>query len=193
MDNINNEKYVKNIIEDSASTVLSTKNLVNEILNAVDEITTSIKNGGKLVIFGNGGSAADAQHIAGELIGRFQKNRKSYPAIAMTTDTSTLTAISNDFSYDVIFSRQCEALVSKEDVAIGISTSGNSKNVFDGLSVCKQKRATTIALLGNDGGKIKESVDIAIIVNSSSTPRIQEAHRTIYHIICQIVEENLEK
>jgi len=190
---LNDKKHVENIIEESISSIQDTKNMINEILDVVDKITKSIKNGGKLVIFGNGGSAADAQHIAGELIGKFQKNRKSYPAIALTTDTSIITAISNDFSYETVFSRQCEALVSKEDIVMGISTSGNSKNIIKGLKAAKEKNATTIGLLGNDGGEIKENTDISIIVKSSSTPRIQEVHRIIYHIICQMVEENLEE
>jgi len=193
MEKTNDELKIEEIIESSVNAIQNSKNVINEILDAVNIITKSIKNGGKLVIFGNGGSAADAQHIAGELIGRFQKNRRSYPAIALTTDTSIITAISNDFSYETIFSRQCEALVSKEDTVLGISTSGNSKNVIEGLKAAQEKDATTVGLLGNDGGRIKEIVDIAIIVKSQHTPRIQEVHRIIYHIICQMVEENLEE
>ena len=140
------------------------------------------------MLFGNGGSAADAQHIAAELIGRFCKERKSYPAIALTTDSSILTALGNDYSFDSIFSRQCENLVLPNDVVIGISTSGNSINVKKGLIEAKKNQAVTIGLLGNNGGVIKDNVDIQIIVGSSSTPQIQEAHRVIYHIICENVE-----
>jgi D-sedoheptulose 7-phosphate isomerase len=193
MKNQYNQKYVEDIIDSSINTIKNSKNIINEIMDASDKIIESIKNNKKLIIFGNGGSAADAQHIAGELVGRFQKNRKSYPAIAFTTDTSIITSISNDFSYETIFSRQCEALVSTGDTVLGISTSGNSKNVINGLKIAKEKNASTIALLGNNGGEIKNIVDTSIIVNSSSTPRIQEVHRIIYHIICQMVEENLEE
>ena len=151
----------------------------------------SLKNGNKILIFGNGGSAADAQHIAAELIGRFNINRKSLPAIALSDNPSTITAISNDFSFDSVFSRQCESLISKGDIAIGISTSGNSLNVKKGITTAKKNGAITIGLLGNKGGTIKKFVDIPLIVNSASTPHIQEVHRIIYHVICEIVEKNL--
>ncbi len=193
MKNHHNQKYVENVIDESVNAIKDSKGIIDEILIATEKIIESIKNNNKLIIFGNGGSAADAQHIAGELVGRFQKNRRSYPAIALTTDTSIITSISNDFSYETIFSRQCEALVSTGDTVLGISTSGNSKNVINGLKIAKEKGASTIGLLGNNGGEIKDVVDTAIIVNSSSTPRIQEVHRIIYHIICQMVEENLEE
>ena len=119
--------------------------------------------------------------------------RESYPAIALTTDSSVITSLGNDYSYDIIFSRQCESLVVKGVVVIGISTSGNSKNVEKGISIAKQKGAVTIGLLGNDGGTLINNVDFSIVVNSNSTPRIQEAHRVIYHIICDLVEQNLSK
>jgi D-sedoheptulose 7-phosphate isomerase len=152
-----------------------------------------LKNGNKVVLFGNGGSAADAQHIAAELIGRFKLERSSYPAISLTTDSSVLTSLSNDYSYDIVFSRQCESLVSKDDIVIGISTSGNSENVIKGLKASKKNGGLTIGLLGNNGGKIKNTVDISLVVNATSVPRIQEAHRVIYHIICEIVEEELAR
>jgi D-sedoheptulose 7-phosphate isomerase len=193
VDGINKKENIEKIFESSINVIQDSKNLTNEIISASDSIIKSIRIGGKLIIFGNGGSAADAQHIAGELIGRFQKNRRSYPAIALTTDSSIITAVSNDFSYETIFSRQCEALVSKEDTVLGISTSGNSKNVIEGIKAAKEKGAITIGLLGNGGGRIKEIVDISIVVKSESTPRIQEVHRIIYHIICQMVEDNLEE
>ena len=167
--------------------------MINDIEKSIQIIVDSIKQGNKIVLFGNGGSAADAQHFAAELIGRFNIERKSFPAIALTTDTSILTSLSNDYSFEIVFSRQCESLVTKGDVSIGISTSGNSKNVQMGLETSKDKGATTIALLGNDGGRIKDNVDVALIVNSSSTARIQEAHRTIYHIICENVEKILSE
>ena len=167
------------------------KNVENEIILVSNMIVKSIKDGNKIVLFGNGGSAADAQHIAAEFIGRFKINRKSLPAIALSNNSSTITAISNDFSFDSVFSRQCESLISKGDVVIGISTSGNSLNVKKGINTSKKNGAITIGLLGNKGGSIKRCVDIPLIVNSTSTPHIQEVHRTIYHIICEIVEKEL--
>jgi D-sedoheptulose 7-phosphate isomerase len=188
---IDSEDIIKNLLQDSITIISNCITDLSKIKNATNAIITAISNGNKIVVFGNGGSAADAQHIAGELVGRFLKNRNSYPAIALTTDTSTITAIANDFSYDEIFSRQCESLVKTGDVVIGISTSGNSKNVLEGLKVSKNLGAITIGLLGNKGD-IKNLVDIPITVETESTPRIQEAHRIIYHIICQMVEERIE-
>ena len=137
---------------------------------------------------GNGGSAADAQHIAGELVGRFKKERKAIPAISLSTDTSILTAIGNDYGFEKVFERQIEALGNKGDVVIGISTSGNSENVYRAMKLAKKMGLTTIGLLGNDGGKIKNLSDIALVVPSKNTPRIQETHITIGHIICEGVE-----
>ena len=182
------KKSIEEYISKSARVIDNSINLSTNIEKSVLELIKALKNGKKIILFGNGGSAADAQHIAAELVGRFQLKRESLPAIALTTDSSVLTSIANDFSYDQIFSRQCESLVSNGDAVIGLSTSGNSKNVFNGLKVSKTLGATTIGLLGNDGGIIKNIVDISIIVNSSSTPHIQEVHRVIYHIICNIVE-----
>lgn len=161
-----------------------------ELEKTISIIVKCLKNNHKVVIFGNGGSAADAQHIAGELIGRFKKERKSFAAIALTTDTSIITALANDYSFDDIFQRQCEGLVQKGDVVIGISTSGNSINVIRGLKMAKKKGAWTVGLLGK-GGKTKKIVDISLTVNSTSTPKIQEAHRVMYHIICEEVEKKL--
>ncbi|MGY5146743.1 MAG: D-sedoheptulose 7-phosphate isomerase [Candidatus Nitrosopumilus sp. bin_7KS] len=183
---------VKSIIS-SSKTISDLSKLTSIIEKSVNAIVNCIQNGNKIILFGNGGSAADAQHIAAELIGRFLKERKSYPAIALTTDSSILTALGNDYSFDVIFSRQCESLVSPGDVVIGISTSGNSKNIKKGLITAKKNGAITIGLLGNKGGTIKNLVDIPIIVASSSTPRIQEGHRVIYHIICENVEKIVGK
>jgi len=182
-----------NSFEESSQIISQSKDLSDSIVKTTNKIIESIGSGHKIVIFGNGGSAADAQHIAAELISRFQLERSSIPAISLTTDTSIITAISNDYSFETIFSRQCESLVQQRDIVIGISTSGNSKNVINGLITSKNKGAITIGLLGNSGGKIKDIVDIAIIVNSSSTPRIQEVHRVIYHIICEQVENKICK
>lgn len=190
---MNDSQRIMNTINDSMSVIGEIRSLSKEIMEVVNQIVRCISNGNKIVIFGNGGSAADAQHIAAELIGRYALERRSYPAIALTTDTSALTAIANDYSYNDIFSRQCQGLVNKDDTVIGISTSGNSENVKRGLEVSNKKGAFTVGILGNNGGKIKEIANLNIIVNSESTPRIQEGHRVIYHIICQIVEEKLNK
>jgi len=185
------DNKIKETIEKSSETILNCVSMIDEIETSIQIIVDTIKKGNKVVWLGNGGSAADAQHFAAELIGRFNIERKSYPAIALTTDSSILTSLSNDYSFDIVFSRQCESIVTQGDVSIGISTSGNSKNVLMGLETSKNNGATTIALLGNKGGIIKDNVDIALIVDSSSTARIQEAHRTIYHIICEKVEKIL--
>ena len=183
------EKY----ITESSEIIKNSLSLTNDIEKVINEIVTAIKKGNKLILFGNGGSAADAQHIAAEFVGRFMLERKSYPAISLTTDSSVLTSLGNDYSYDVIFSRQCESLVTKGDVVIGISTSGNSKNIEKGITTSKQRGAITIGLLGNEGGSIINNVDFSIVVNSNSTPHIQEVHRVIYHIICDLVEQRLSK
>lgn len=193
MKNNPRSKEIKKSIIKSSETIHGIIDLIPEIEKTVSEITKCLKNKKKVVIFGNGGSAADAQHIAAELIGRFQMERKSYPSIALTANSSTITALANDYSYDRVFARQCESLISKGDIAIGISTSGKSNNIKNGLISAKKNGATTIGLLGNKGGIIKKITDISLIVNSSSTPRIQEAHRTIYHIICELVENNLSR
>ena len=188
---------MKNNIEksflDSAECIKKSVNLSEMVEKAIKEIINCLERGNKIIIFGNGGSAADAQHIAAEFISKFKKDRKSFAAIALTTDTSILTSIGNDFSFDRIFSRQCEALVLEGDVVLGISTSGNSVNVKNGIITSRERKAKTIALLGNNGGIIKECVDIPIIVEDSSTSSIQEVHRVIYHIICEFVETELTK
>jgi len=182
---------IKKSISESSRIIKTSVTLIPQIENSVNQIISCLKNGNKIVLFGNGGSAADAQHIAAEFIGRFKINRKSFPAIALTTDSSVITSLSNDFSYDNVFSRQVESLVNSGDIVIGISTSGNSKNVKNGIISAKRKGALTIGLLGNKGGQIKKIVDISIVVNSSSTPKIQEVHRVLYHIICELVEKKL--
>lgn len=182
------ESNIRKSIRYSANTIQTLVKLIPQIQKSINVIIKCLSEGRKVVLFGNGGSAADAQHIAAEIVGRFKLERRSYPSIALTTDTSCITALANDYSFDIIFSRQCESLVEKNDVVIGISTSGNSTNVKKGLETAKKKGAITIGLLGTKGGSIGKLVDIPIIINSSSTPRIQEAHRTIYHIICDEVE-----
>ena len=191
MNSINNQ--IKKTITESSNLILNSISLSGKIEESINEIIKCFKRGNKVIIFGNGGSAADAQHIVAEFIGRFQKERKSLPAISLTTDSSIITSLANDYSYDIVFSRQCESLVSKGDIVIGISTSGKSKNVEEGIKTAKKKGAITIGLLGGDGGTIKNMVDISIIVPSTNTARIQEVHRVIYHIICHFVEEELIK
>ena len=143
----------------------------------------------KVLLFGNGGSAADSQHIAAELIGRFQKERKAMAAIALTTDTSILTSIGNDYGFEKVFARQIEGLGQKGDVAIGISTSGNSKNVIEGVKKAKEMGLVTITLTGNHGGQLAKLSDINIDVPSNDTARIQETHITVGHILCELIEQ----
>lgn len=191
MNSINDQ--IKKTVTESANLILNSVNLSEKIEESINEIIKCFKRGNKIIIFGNGGSAADAQHIVAEFIGRFQKERKSLPAISLTTDSSIITSLANDYSYDIVFSRQCESLVSKGDIVMGISTSGKSINVEEGIKTAKKKGAITIGLLGGDGGTIKNVTDIAIIVPSTNTARIQEVHRVIYHIICDVVENESTK
>lgn len=181
------------IIKKSSQTITSCNSLTDTIEYAIESIVNSIKSGKKLVIFGNGGSAADAQHLAAEFISRYQLEGKSIPAIALTTDTSILTAIGNDYGFEKIFERQCESLINDGDVIIAISTSGNSKNVLLGVKKCKEKGAKVIGLGGRNGGSLKELTDIMISIPSDETPRIQEGHRVVIHVICEIVEKYLRK
>jgi D-sedoheptulose 7-phosphate isomerase len=162
-----------------------------EIERSVNLIIKSYRAGGKVILLGNGGSAADAQHLAAELMGRFKLTRAALPAIALTTNTSILTALTNDYGYETVFSRQIEALASDRDVVIGISTSGESTNVIEALKAARQKGAGTIALTGRSGGGLARVADVALAVPSDDTPRIQEAHITIGHIICELVEREL--
>jgi phosphoheptose isomerase len=155
---------------------------------AADAIVRSLRGGGKLLIFGNGGSAADAQHVAAELVGRFARERQAWAALALTTDTSVLTSLSNDYAFDRVFVRQVEALGRQGDVALGISTSGESTNVVAALKAGRARGLRTIALTGRDGGTVGRAAEIHLNVPSQSTPRIQEVHRTLLHVICELVE-----
>lgn len=167
----------------------------DDILQKLDLIVKQIKdclNGGnKILIAGNGGSAADSQHFAGEIVGRFKKERKGYPAIALSTDTSIITSWANDYNFDTVFSRQVEALGKEGDIFFGISTSGDSKNIINAVEKAKEMGLTTICLLGKKGGDIRNITDLSIIVPSDNTPRIQECHIMIIHIICEEVEKFL--
>jgi len=162
------------------------------ILNDIVQLLVqTLKEGKKVILFGNGGSAADCQHIAGELVNRFRQDRQALPSIALTTDTSVLTSIANDSSFSEVFSRQIEALGQKGDVAIGISTSGNSPNVLKGIQAAREKGMNTVGFTGHDGGNLRDSVDICFQVPSLSTPRIQEVHITVAHIICELIEQEI--
>lgn len=161
------------------------------IANIAKMIIDAVKKGNKLIAFGNGGSAADSQHIVAELVGRFKKERPPIAAIALSTNTSTITALSNDYGYDASFRRQIQGLAKPGDIALGISTSGNAPNVHEALKSAKEMGLKTITMTGKDGGKIAKTADIALKVPSDNTPRIQEAHITAGHIICELVEELL--
>lgn len=158
------------------------------LVRAAQLMVQTLQNGRKILLCGNGGSAADAQHIAAELTGRYKTERRGLPAIALTTDTSALTAIANDFGYDKVFSRQVEALANQGDLLIGISTSGNSANIVLALEQARAIGCTTLGLTGNSGGKMNALCDINLVVPSNNTPRIQEMHILFGHILCQIID-----
>ena len=185
----NYETEILNIFEKSIKIIHKSKSLTKDINSIVNMIIKTIENKNKIIIFGNGGSAADAQHMAAEFVGRYLIERKSLPAIALTTDTSALTGIGNDYGFEQIFARQCDALVDDGDLVIAISTSGKSPNIVEGIKTCKKKKAKIVVLTGKNGNKLKRFSDIILQVPSNETPRIQEAHRTIIHIICEIVEK----
>jgi D-sedoheptulose 7-phosphate isomerase len=159
-------------------------------LLAAQAMLDALKAGRKLLVFGNGGSASDAQHMSAELVGRFQRERAAMAAIALTTDTSILTGIANDYSYKQVFARQIEALGQPGDVAFGISTSGESPNIVMGLQVAKVRGLKTVALTGRDGGAVGRSADIHVNVPDQSTARVQEVHRTLIHVMCEVIEED---
>ena len=162
----------------------------DDLVQASLLVVETLKNGNKILLCGNGGSAADAQHIAAELTGRYKSNRRGLPAIALTTDTSALTSIGNDYGYDRVFDRQVEALAFKGDLIIGISTSGNSQNVVNALKLGYKLGCKTLGFSGRDGGAMNEVCDINLVVPSDDTPRIQEMHILFGHTICQIVDDN---
>lgn len=189
---------MKNYLESEISASIETKQkLLTDavLLEAIAEVAALCvriyRNGNKTMLAGNGGSAADAQHIAAELVGRYGFDRPSIPSLALTTDTSNLTAIGNDYGYDQVFSRQVEGMGQQGDVFIGISTSGNSQNVVNAFESAKAMGITTIALVGRDGGAMGQMADHAIIVPSNATPRIQESHIMIGHILCDVIEKEL--
>ncbi len=186
------KNYIKNSIENSISTMqslLGDDAKIAMIESVARAIYDSVNAGGKVLICGNGGSAADSQHIAAELVGRFVSERRALPAIALTTDTSILTAVGNDYGFERIFARQVEAFGNEGDIFIGISTSGNSANVLVALEEAKNRRMKTIGLFGGSGGRGAEMCDFPIIINNPITARVQESHILCGHIICGVIDE----
>jgi len=184
---------MKSIILDEFSKHIEVCSKTMEAISGLIEITAkicinSLKNGNKILLIGNGGSAADAQHIAAEIIGRYKEERKGLPAIALTTDTSVITSISNDFGYLSVFTRQVEALANKDDVLIAISTGGSSSNIISAIKLAKELGCKTIGFSGKDGGAFKDLCDVNLLVASEDTPRIQEMHILIGHILCQLID-----
>lgn len=167
------------------------RDLAPRIAETVSLLAAAFRSGNKLLVMGNGGSAADAQHLAAEIVGRFRMERRGLPAVALTTDSSILTAVGNDYGFDAVFTRQVEALAVPGDVVIGISTSGTSRNVAAALELARSTGCRTIALLGRGGGTIAGSVELPLVVPSCETPRIQEGHIVMIHIICDLLEQEL--
>jgi D-sedoheptulose 7-phosphate isomerase len=180
----------RSIVKDS---IAVKEQALEKNIDALEKVSKAcidcLESGGTLFFFGNGGSAADSQHVAAEFIGRFQKERRALAAMALTTDTSILTCLANDYSYDIVFSRQLEALGKKGDMAFGLSTSGRSKNVIKAFEAAKLKGMTTVAFTGGDGGPVAAMADISIVVPSAVTARIQESHITLFHAMCEVVED----
>lgn len=188
----NPSQFIVQTIRESAKVIADVETQLPLLEKVASVLVDSYKKGGKMVLFGNGGSAADAQHLATELLGGFTDHeRKSLPAIALTTDTSALTSIGNDYGFDFVFSRQAEALVNSGDVVIAISTSGNSKNVILGAQTSRQRGAVVIGFTGAHGGKLKNECDYCVCVPSQVTHYIQQAHITIGHILCAIIEQQV--
>jgi D-sedoheptulose 7-phosphate isomerase len=172
-------------------TLLESSGYLSAVVKVADAMTRCLRSGNKILFFGNGGSAADAQHLAAELSGRFLKERKSLSGWALTTNSSVLTAIGNDYSFDDVFARQVQGIGSPDDVAFAISTSGNSANVLRAVNVARDKQLVTVGLTGRTGGKLPGAVDHCICIPSDQTPRIQEAHILTGHILCELIEETL--
>jgi len=185
---MNNIEMLSKGLADHQQTMTDLQNLFPRILEVAELLRACIKRGGKILLMGNGGSAADSQHIAAEIVGRFKKERRGLPAIALTTDTSILTSVGNDYGYDYIFSRQVEALCTPLDVVIGFSTSGNSSNVLRGMQTAREIGANTVLMSGGTGGKLAEICEYNLIMPSGDTPRIQEAHIFVGHSLCELLE-----
>jgi len=186
-----NIQFLSDQLTEHIDSFTALKQLVPDILRAARELMAALDAGNKIFVCGNGGSAADAQHFAAELVGRFERERPSYPAIALTTDTSILTAIGNDYGYDHVFSRQIAGLGRQGDALIAISTSGNSPNVLEAVNTAASMGIRTIGLLGRDGGRLKEAVACPVVVSHARTARIQEAHCFILHFWASCVDEGV--
>jgi D-sedoheptulose 7-phosphate isomerase len=193
-----NTKLLNDLVRDRIQRSIDVKEALlnlpafhDRVAQAAMQIVRTLRSGGKILFFGNGGSAADAQHLAAEFTGRYLKERRALPALALHANSSAVTAIGNDYGFDLVFARQMEALGKEGDVAVGISTSGNSRNVLRALEVAKSKSIYTVALTGSSGGKMKDLADCTMCIPSEETPRIQECHILTGHIICEIVEESL--
>ena len=165
--------------------------ILQSISLASEQMISILRGGGKLVLCGNGGSASDAMHFAGELVGRFQRERSSWPALVLNSDPVAMSSIANDYDYSEVFSRQVDAFAHDKDILIGISTSGNSENVLKAIKAAREKGAYTIGLLGHGGGRIAKEADLSIVVPSDVTARVQESHIVIIHILCELIEEAL--
>ena len=161
------------------------------LVEMAERLVSCVRDGGRIYVLGNGGSAADAQHIAAELVGKYRRDRRGFPAVALTTDTSLLTAVSNDYGFEAVFERQVEALVGAGDVVWVLSTSGNSENVLRAAERAKQAGAVVMGFTGGSGGKLKERCDLCLVVGAQTSDRIQEVHQLAYHVICEMVEEAL--
>ncbi len=186
---------VKNYFQESIDlkkALLENTSFIEIVNQSINLLINCFQGGNKVLVAGNGGSASDAQHFVGEIVCKFKRERKGYPAIALTTNSSVITAWSNDYDFKSVFARQIEALGNKNDVFIGISTSGNSESIINGVQKAKEMGLKTICLLGKDGGKLKNSADINIIVPSDNTPRIQEVHILLLHIIAEEIEKKFE-
>jgi len=181
-------ELITEAIIDHQKVVKDIENSISDINRISEMVLRALQNKKKILLFGNGGSASDSQHIAAEIVGRFEKNRGPLPAVALTTDTSILTSIANDFSYEEIFSRQVDALAESGDIVIGFSTSGKSKNVINGIKAAKKIGCTTIGFLGRSGEDLGKICDACLLINSDSTARIQECHIFVGHILCKIID-----
>ncbi len=185
---MNNLELLRNALNDHQNVMKQLESLLPQIDTVGQVMRECLQRGNKILLMGNGGSAADSQHIAAEIVGRYKRERRGLPAIALTTDTSILTAVGNDYGFDYVFSRQVEALCDPQDVVVGISTSGNSGNVVKAIEVAKQIGAITVLFSGGSGGKLADMCDYALVMPSKETARIQEAHLFIAHSVCEIMD-----
>ena len=188
------ERLINSILQESASLKLKLcedAEVIKTIQQMAGAMTACLRAGGTIYVMGNGGSAADAQHIAGEMVGRFKKERGGYACVALTTDTSVMTSVGNDYGFEDIFARQVDGLVRKGDVVLGLSTSGTSKNVIKACELAHERGATVLGFSGRDGGTLADLADLCFTVPCDNTPRVQECHITVAHILCELVESSL--